>query len=142
MDPPNFVCVVRGTDTNLSWPDTITIPPTMNDDNESTTPIVRTSGGAEGGDRVPKPDAARTDTLAPRHPDPRPVSPARSNVLQRGYDEDWGSLPPPGAYYNDNDIASSYSLELEYLDDPTEPLTESQQHEAGLVNVPTDDSTD
>jgi hypothetical protein len=126
MDPPNFVCVVHCANTHLSQPDALTIPPTMNDDDESTTPVVCTSGGAMGGDRATESDAARADTLAPRHPDPRPVSPARSNVSRCGHDEDWGSPPPPGAYYNDDDIASAYSLELEYLNDPTEPLTESQ----------------
>jgi Chromo (CHRromatin Organisation MOdifier) domain len=80
MDPPNFVRVVHHADTNLSRPDALTIPPATNDDDKSTTPIVRTSSGAAGGDRAPEPDEARTDTLAPRHPDPRPVSPARSNV--------------------------------------------------------------
>jgi hypothetical protein len=142
MDPPNFIHVVHRTDTNISRPDTLAIPPPTNDDDESTTPVVRTSGGAAGGDRAPEPDAARADTLAPRHPDPWPVSPARSHVSRRSHDEDWGSLPLPGAYYNDDDIASAYSLELEYLDDPTEPLTESQRHEAGLVDVPTNNSVD
>jgi hypothetical protein len=142
MDPPNFVRVVRGTDTHLSQPDALTISPTTHDDDESTTPVVRTSGGAVGGDRTTEPDEARADTLAPRHPAPRPVSPARSNLSQRSHDEDWGAPPPPGAYYNDDDIASSYSLELEYLDDPTEPLTESQRHQAGLVDVPADHGAD
>jgi hypothetical protein len=141
MDPPNFIRIVR-TDAHLSRPDTLTIPPAAHDDDKSTTPIVRTSGGAAGGDRTTQPDAMGTDTLAPRHPDPRPVSPARSNVSRRGHDEDWGSPPPPGAYYANADIASSYSLELEYLDDPTEPLTESQRHEAGLVDVPAHDDPD
>jgi hypothetical protein len=141
MDPLNFVRVVRA-DAHVSRPDTLTIPPATNDDDESTTPIVRTSGGAAGGDRTPEPDAARTDTLDPRHPDPWPVSPARGNVSQRGHDEDWGTSPPPGAYYDDADIALSYSLELEYLNDPTEPLTEAQRYEAGLVNIPTHDDPD
>jgi Zinc knuckle len=142
MDPPNFVRVVRCANTHLSQPNTLTIPPTTNDNDESTTPVVRTSGGAAGGDRTPEPDAMGADTLAPRHPDPRPVSPARGNISRCSHDEDWGSPPPPGAYYNDNDIASTYSLELEYLDDPTEPLTESQRHEAGLVDVPAHDDPD
>jgi hypothetical protein len=85
MDPPNFVRVVC-TNAHFSWPDTLTIPPAVDDDDESTTPIVRASGGAAGGDRAIEPDAARADTLAPRHPDPRPISPARSNVSQRGHD--------------------------------------------------------
>jgi hypothetical protein len=89
-------------------------------------PIVRTSGRAEGGDRKVEPHEVGTDTLAPGHPNPQPVSPARSNISRRSHDEDWGALPPPRAYYNNDDIASSYSLELEYLDDPTEPLTEAQ----------------
>jgi Chromo (CHRromatin Organisation MOdifier) domain len=135
MDPLYFVCVVRSANTHLSRPDTLTIPPTTNDDDESTMPVVRTSGGTPGGDRMAESDATGADTLAPRHPDPRPVSPARSNVSRRGHDEDQGSLPPPGAYYNDDDIASTYSLKLEYLDNPTEPLSEAQRHEAGLVDV-------
>jgi Chromo (CHRromatin Organisation MOdifier) domain len=141
MDPPNFVHVVR-TDAHLSRPNTLTIPPTTNDNDESTTPIVHTSGRAVGGDRVTESDATGADTLAPRHPNPWPVSPARSNVSQHGHDEDRGSPPPPRAYYNDDDIASAYSLELEYLNDPTEPLTESQQYEARLVDVPTNNSAD
>jgi Chromo (CHRromatin Organisation MOdifier) domain len=80
MDPLNFVHIVRSTDTHLSWPDTLTIPPTTHDDDESTTPIVRTSGGATGRDRTAEPDEARADTLAPGHPAPRPVLPARSNL--------------------------------------------------------------
>jgi hypothetical protein len=89
-----------------------------------------------------QPDEARADTLAPRHPTPWPISPARSNLSRRSHDEDWGAPPPPRAYYNDDDIASSYSLELEYLNDPTEPLTESQRHEARLVDVPTNNDPD
>jgi Chromo (CHRromatin Organisation MOdifier) domain len=135
-DPPHFVHVIHHTDAPLRRPNALTIPPMTHDDDESTTPIVRTSGGTEGGDRKVEPHEAGTDTLAPGHPDPWPVSPARSNVSQCSHDADWGAPPPPGAYYNDDDIASSYSLKLEYLDDPTEPLTESQRHEAGLVNVP------
>jgi Chromo (CHRromatin Organisation MOdifier) domain len=142
MDPPHFVRVVHCADTHLGRPDTLTIPPMTNDDDESTTPIVRTSGGATGGDRTAESDATGADTLAPRHPDPWPISPARSNVLRRGHDEDWGSPPPPRAYYNDDDIASTYSLELEYLDNPTEPLTEAQRHEAGLVDVAAHSSFD
>jgi hypothetical protein len=114
----------------------------MHDDDESATPVVRTSGGAEGGNRVVEPHEGGADTLAPGHSDPQPVLPARSNVSRRSHDMDWGVPPPPGAYYNDDDIASTYSLELEYLDDPTEPLTESQRHEAGLVDVPTHSSPD
>jgi hypothetical protein len=73
-DPPHFVCIVHA-DTSLGRPDALMIPPTTHDDDESTTPIVRTSGRAEGGDRTAKPHEAGTDTLTPRHPDPRPVSP-------------------------------------------------------------------
>jgi hypothetical protein len=124
-DPPHFIRIVHA-DAHLSRPDTLVIPPTTHDDNESATPVVRTSGGAEGGNRMVEPHEAGADTLAPGHPDPWPVSPARSNVSRRSHDEDWGAPPPPGAYYNDDDIASTYSLKLEYLDDPTEPLTESQ----------------
>jgi hypothetical protein len=125
MDPPNFVCVVCSTDTHLSRPNTLAIPPATHDNDESTTPVVCTSGGAAGGDRTTEPDEARADTLTPRHPAPRPISPARSNLSQRSHDEDWGAPPPPGAYYDNNNVTLSYSLELEYLDDPTEPLTES-----------------
>jgi Chromo (CHRromatin Organisation MOdifier) domain len=141
-DPPHFVCVVHHADTPLSGPDALTIPPTMYDNDELTTPIVRTGGGTEGGDRKVKPHEAGTDTLTTRHPDPWPISLARSNLSQHSHDEDWGALPPPGAYYNDNDIALSYSLELEYLNDPTEPYTEPQRDEAELVNVPTHSSSD
>jgi hypothetical protein len=71
-----------------------------------------------------EPHEVGTDTLTTGHPDPRPISLARSNLSRCSHDEDWGAPPPPGAYYNNNNIASSYSLELEYLDDPTEPYTE------------------
>jgi Chromo (CHRromatin Organisation MOdifier) domain len=125
-DPPHFIHVIHHADAGLGRPDALMIPPTMHDDDESTTPVVRTSGGAEGGNRKVEPHEVGADTLAPGHPDPQPVSPARSNVSRRSHDEDWGAPPPPRAYYNDDDIASSYSLELEYLDNPTEPLTESQ----------------
>jgi Chromo (CHRromatin Organisation MOdifier) domain len=134
-DPPHFVHVIHHADAPLSRPNALTIPPTTHDDNESTTPVVHTSGGAEGGDRKVELHEAGADTLAPGHPNPQPISPARSNVSRRSHDEDWGAPPLPRAYYNDNDIASSYSLKLEYLDNPTEPLTESQRHEAGLVDV-------
>jgi hypothetical protein len=79
-----------------------------------------------GGDREVEPHEVGIDTLTTGHPDPQPISPARSNLSQCSHDEDWGALPPPGAYYNNNDITSFYSLELEYLDDPTEPYTEPQ----------------
>jgi hypothetical protein len=118
------------------------IPPAMHDDDKSTMPVVHTSGGAKGGDRKVELHEAGADTLTTGHPNPWPISPARSNISRRSHDEDWGAPPPPGAYYNDDDIASSYSLKLEYLDDPTEPLTESQRNEAGLVNIPADDSPD
>jgi hypothetical protein len=140
-DPLHYVHVIHA-DADLSRPDALMIPPPAHDDDESTTPIVRTSGGAEGGNRKVEPHEVGTDTLAPRYPDPQPISPARSNVSRCSHDEDWGALPLPGAYYNDDDITSSYSLELEYLNDPTEPLTESQQHEAGLVDVPAHSSPD
>jgi Chromo (CHRromatin Organisation MOdifier) domain len=78
-DPPHFVCVVHA-DAYLSRPDALTIPPVTHDDDESTTPVVRTSGGVEGGDRTIEPHEVGADTLAPRHPDPRPVLLARSNV--------------------------------------------------------------
>jgi hypothetical protein len=135
-DPPHFMHVVH-TDPPLSWPDALTIPPTMHDDDESATPIVRASGGTTGGDRTVEPHEVGTDTLATGHPDPWPISPARSNLSRRSHDEDWGALPPPGAYYNNNDIASSYSLELEYLNDPTEPYAEPQRNEAEPSHIPT-----
>jgi hypothetical protein len=78
-DPPHFICVVHA-DAGLSRPDALTIPPPTHDDDESAMPIVRTSGGAEGGNRKVEPHEAGTDTLAPGHPDTRPVSLARSNV--------------------------------------------------------------
>jgi Zinc knuckle len=112
------------------------------DDDESTTPVVHTGDRTVGGDREVEPHEAGTDTLTARHPDPWPILLARSNLLQRSHDEDWGAPPPPGAYYNDNDIALSYSLELEYLDNPTEPYTEPQRDEAGLVDVPAHSSSD
>jgi hypothetical protein len=136
-DPPHFVCVVHHANAHLHGPDALTIPPMTHDDDKSTTPVVRTGGGAAGGDRAVEPHEAGVDTLTTRHPDPWPISLARSNISRRSHNEDWGAPPPPGAYYNDDNIASSYSLELEYLDNPTEPLTEPQRHEAGLVDVPT-----
>jgi hypothetical protein len=98
-DPPHFVCVVHA-DAHLSRPDALAISPTMYDDDESTMPVVCTSGGVEGRNRTVEPHEAGADTLAPGHPDPRPVSPARSNVSRRSHDEDWGAPPPPEAYYN------------------------------------------
>jgi hypothetical protein len=110
----------------LHWPNTLTIPPTAHDNDKSAMPIVRTSGRATGGDRTVEPHKAGTDTLTTRHPNPQPVSLARSNLLRCSNDEDWGAPPLPGAYYNDDDIALSYSLELEYLNNPMEPYTEPQ----------------
>jgi hypothetical protein len=121
-NPPHFICVIHA-DAYLGRPDTLTIPPTTHDDDESTTPVVRTGGGTEGGNREAEPHEAGTDTLTTGHPDPWPLLLARSDVSRRSHDEDWGPPPLPGAYYDNDDIASSYSLELEYLDDPTEPLT-------------------
>jgi hypothetical protein len=139
-DPRHFVHVIHHTDTPLSGPDALTIPPMTHADNESAMPVVHTSGGVVGGDRTVELYEVGADTLITRHPDPWPVLPAWSNLSQCGNDKDWGAPPLPGAYYNDDNIASSYSLELEYLDDPTEPLTESQRDEAGLVNIPTHNS--
>jgi hypothetical protein len=135
-NPPHFIRIIHHADACFSRPNALTIPPMMHDNDESTTPVVCPSGRAEGGNREVKLHEVGTDTLTTRHPNPQPISPARSNLLQRSHDEDWGAPPPPGAYYNDDNIASSYSLELEYLDDPTEPYTEPQQDEAGPVNVP------
>jgi hypothetical protein len=124
-DPPYFIHVVHA-NAPLSQPDALTIPTVMHDNDESAMPIVHTSGRTAGGDREVELHEVGTDTLTARHPDPWPVSLARSNLLRRGNDEDWGAPPPPGAYYNNNNIASLYSLELKYLNNPTEPLTESQ----------------
>jgi hypothetical protein len=96
----------------------------MHDDDKTTTPTVHTSGRTAGGDREVEPYEEGADTLAARHPDPQPISLARSNLSRCSHDEDWGAPPLPGAYYNNDDIALSYSLELEYLNDPTEPYTE------------------
>jgi Chromo (CHRromatin Organisation MOdifier) domain len=79
-DPPHFICIIRHANAPLSWPDTLMIPPATHDDNESTMPIVRASGRTEGGDRKVEPHEAGTDTLTTRHPDPWPISPARSNL--------------------------------------------------------------
>jgi hypothetical protein len=125
-DPLHFVRVIHHANASISGPDALTIPPTTHDDNKSTMPVVCTGSGAVGGDRTAEPHEVRVETLAPGHPDPWPISLARSNLSQRSHDEDWGAPPPPSAYYNDDNITSSYSLELEYLDNPTEPLTESQ----------------
>jgi hypothetical protein len=86
-----------------------------------------------------EPHESGADTLAARYPDPWPILPARSNLLQCSHDEDWGALPLPGAY-NDNDITLSYSLKLEYLNNPTEPYTEPQQNKAKPSDIPTDSS--
>jgi Chromo (CHRromatin Organisation MOdifier) domain len=134
-DPPHFVCVVHA-DAPLSGPNALTIPPTTYDDNKSTTPIVHTGGRTAGGNREVEPHEAGANTLTTGHPNPWPVLPARSNVSRRSHDEDWGAPPLPRAYYNDDDIASSYSLELEYLDNPTKPYTEPQRDEVGPVDVP------
>jgi hypothetical protein len=111
-DPPHFICIVHCANAHLSGPDTLMIPPTTYDDNESTTPIVCAGGGTTGGDRKVEPHEVGTDTLTTGHPNPRPISPARSNLSRCSHDEDWGALPLPGAYYNNNDITLSYSLEL------------------------------
>jgi hypothetical protein len=125
-NPLHFVHIIHHADAPLSRPDALTIPPMMHDDNKSTTPIVRPSGRTVGGDREAELYKTRTDALTAGHPNPWPVSLARSNLSQCSYDEDWGAPPLPGAYYNDDDIALSYSLKLEYLDNPTEPYTEPQ----------------
>jgi Chromo (CHRromatin Organisation MOdifier) domain len=49
-DPLHFVRIIHHADTPLSRPDALVIPPTMHDDDESTTPVVRTSGRTVGGD--------------------------------------------------------------------------------------------
>jgi hypothetical protein len=138
-DPPHFVHIIHA-NPPLSQPNALTIPPTPHDNNESTMPVVHSSGRTMGGDRTVEPHEVGADTLTARHPDPRPVLPARSNLSRRSHDEDWGAPPPPGGYYNNNDIASSYSLELEYLDDPTEPYTEPQRDEAEPGHVPANSS--
>jgi Chromo (CHRromatin Organisation MOdifier) domain len=80
-DPPHFVHIVHHADVSLSRPNALIIPPTTHDDDESTTPIVCTSGRTEGGDRKVELHEAGTDTLTAGHPDPRPISLARSNLL-------------------------------------------------------------
>jgi hypothetical protein len=136
-NPPHFVHVISNGNTPLSWTNALAIPAASNDDDKSTMPTVHTSGGTTGGDRATELHEGRVDTLAARHPNPQPVSPARSNLSRCSHDEDWGAPPPPRAYYNNDDITSSYSLKLEYLNDPTEPYTEPQQNEAGPDDVPT-----
>jgi hypothetical protein len=79
-DPPHFVRVVHHANASLSQPDTLTIPPTTHDNNESTMPVVRTSGRTEGGDRKVELHEVGTDTLTTGHPNPWPISPARSNL--------------------------------------------------------------
>jgi Chromo (CHRromatin Organisation MOdifier) domain len=79
-DPPHFICVVTRADTALSWPDTLAVPTVTHNDNKSTMPTIRTSGGATGGDREVEQYEVGTDTLTARHPDPRPVSLARSHL--------------------------------------------------------------
>jgi hypothetical protein len=140
-DPLHFVRVVHA-DAPLSGPDALTIPPTTYDDDKSTMPVVRAGGRTAGGNREVETHEAGANTLTTGHPDPRPVSPARSNISRCSHDEDWGEPPPPGAYYNDDNITSSYSLELEYLDNPTEPYTEPQRDKVGPVDIPTHSSPD
>jgi hypothetical protein len=118
------------------------IPPVTYDDDESAMPIVHSSGGTTGGNRKVELHEVGADALTTGHPNPQPISPARSHLSRCSHDEDWGALPPPGAYYNNNNIASSYSLELEYLNDPTEPYTEPQQDKARPINVPTHSGPD
>jgi hypothetical protein len=77
-----------------------------------------------GEDREVKLHESKADTLTARYPNPWPVLLAQSNLSRCSLDKDWGAVPPPRAYYNNNDITSFYSLELEYLDDPTEPYAE------------------
>jgi hypothetical protein len=78
-DPPHFVHIVHA-DPTLSQPKTLAIPATTYDNDESTTPVVRPSGGTTGGDRAVEPHAEGADTLTTRHPDPQPVSLAQSNL--------------------------------------------------------------
>jgi hypothetical protein len=79
-DPPHFVRIIHHADACLSWPDALMISLMMHDDNELTTPVVHTSGGAEGGNREVEPHEAGTNTLTTGHPDPWPILPARSNL--------------------------------------------------------------
>jgi hypothetical protein len=123
-DPLHFVRVISSGDTPLSWTNTLVIPTAAHDNDKSTMPTVCTGGGATGGDREVEPYEGGADALSTRHPTPQPVSPAQSNRSQHSYDEDWGAVPPPGAYHNNDNIMLSYSLKLEYLDDPTKPYTE------------------
>jgi hypothetical protein len=125
-DPPHFICIISYGNTPLSQTNTLAIPTQVHNDDKSAMPTVHTSGRAAGGDQEAEPHEGRADTLTVRNPEPWPISLARNHVLQCSHDEDWGAAPPPGAYYDNNDITSAYSLKLEYLDNPTEPLTESQ----------------
>jgi Chromo (CHRromatin Organisation MOdifier) domain len=79
-NPPHFVHIISHTNATLSRPNALTIPPAMHDDDESATPIVRTSGRAARGDRKVEPHEVGTDTLTTGHPDPWPISLARSNL--------------------------------------------------------------
>jgi hypothetical protein len=68
-DPLHFIRIIYA-NTSLSGPNALTIPPVMHDDDESTTPVVCTSGGTEGGDRKVEPHEVGADTLTTGHPDP------------------------------------------------------------------------
>jgi hypothetical protein len=78
-DPPHFVHIIHA-DAPLHGPNALMIPPTTYDNDESAMPIVCASGRTEGGDRMIEPHAVGADTLTTGHPDPRPISPARSNL--------------------------------------------------------------
>jgi hypothetical protein len=49
-DPPHFIHIVHHADASLGWPNALMIPPVTHDNDESTMPIVRPSGGTTGGD--------------------------------------------------------------------------------------------
>jgi hypothetical protein len=70
-DPPHFVHVVHA-DAPLSRPNTLTIPTVPHDDDKSTTPVVRSSGGTAGGDREVEPHEAELTPSPPDTPIPGP----------------------------------------------------------------------
>jgi hypothetical protein len=87
-NPLHFVHIICSPDTHLSQADTLAIPTVTHDDDKSTTPTIRTSGGAVGGDRAAELHEEGTDALTTRDPNPQPISLARSNLSRRSHDKD------------------------------------------------------